>query len=216
VPEDFQFAGFSSPTYTQIPDEFIDYLAPRLTEAELRVGLYILRRTFGFKKLADAISLNQLIHGITTTDGRVLDLGTGLSRQGVMRGLKGLLQKGIITVEKRTAEDGVNQVNIYAPRFREGVVYFLDYGRHLSRPPLVNEVDPQQTEGQQTDEATNSLDDSTDSTDPGPRGGPVKEPMDMSSEDPSRPMGLAERLAWQERMDAQERHLRRLRPKPPP
>jgi hypothetical protein len=29
-------------------------------------------------------------------------------------------------------------------------------------------------------------------------------------------MTLEERLVWQERMEAQERHLRRLRPKPPP
>jgi hypothetical protein len=29
---------------------FFDVVAPELTEAELRVALYIIRRTFGFKK----------------------------------------------------------------------------------------------------------------------------------------------------------------------
>ena len=41
------FEGFSSPNYTQVPDELFDILMPSLTDAELRVLLYIIRRTFG-------------------------------------------------------------------------------------------------------------------------------------------------------------------------
>lgn len=143
--EPFRFEGFSGPNTTAVPDEFFDVLAPLLSEAELRVLLYIIRRTFGFKKGADTISLNQLIHGITTRDGRVLDTGTGMSRQGVMRGLKGLLAKDIIAVNKAVTEDGANQVNLYTLHFREGVVYDVDYGSQRSRPPIVYKVDSQLT-----------------------------------------------------------------------
>ena len=72
----YRFRGFDSPNYTPTPDALFDELAPNLTESELRVLLYIVRRTFGFKRDADAISLTQLVSGITTKDGRVLDRGT--------------------------------------------------------------------------------------------------------------------------------------------
>src|SRR6266508_5047024 len=93
-PMSFQFDGFSAPNGTFVPDDVFDVLMPELSEAELRVLLYVIRRTFGFKKNSDTISINQLIGGIKTRDGRVLDRGTGMSRQGVMRGVKGLLEKG--------------------------------------------------------------------------------------------------------------------------
>ena len=153
----FRYSGFPSPNGTVVPDDVFDVLMPELSEAELRVLLYIIRRTFGFKKNSDTISINQLIGGIKTRDGRVLDRGTGMSRQGVMRGVKGLLEKGVITVRKEVGEDGVNQVNLYSLRFRQGtgaedggVVYEVDHGRERRRPPVVNDVDPQQTALQQT------------------------------------------------------------------
>lgn len=81
----FYYEGFSAPQFTQLPNAVTDILMPELSEAELKVLLYIIRRTFGFGKNADAISLNQMIDGITTRDGRVLDRGTGLSRSSVRR-----------------------------------------------------------------------------------------------------------------------------------
>ena len=68
---DGRFAGFQSPNYTPVPDELFDELLPDLGEAELRVPLYIVRRTFGFKKDSDSISLSQMIGGITTRDRRL-------------------------------------------------------------------------------------------------------------------------------------------------
>lgn len=90
------FHGFASPNYTQVPDAIFDQLLPDLSEAELKVLLYIVRRTFGFKKDADTISLRQLSSGITTRDGKVLDRGTGLSKSGVTKALVSLRQRGII------------------------------------------------------------------------------------------------------------------------
>ncbi len=44
-----QFGGFDAPHYTQTPDVLFDELLPYLSEAELKVLLYIIRRTFGFR-----------------------------------------------------------------------------------------------------------------------------------------------------------------------
>src|SRR5687767_7126295 len=94
--EPFHYEGFSSPNGTIVPDDVFDVLLPRLTDPELRVLLYIIRRTFGFKRDSDNISLRQMVAGIRTRDGRVLDGGTGMSKASVARGLKGLTAKGVI------------------------------------------------------------------------------------------------------------------------
>jgi hypothetical protein len=115
----FRFEGFRLPNYTQTPNEFFDELAPKLTEAELRVLIYVIRRTFGFHKKAEAISLSQMTEGITTRDGRVLDIGTGMSRSAVWRGAKGLVEKGVIGVERVQSENGEYETNVYSLRFAE-------------------------------------------------------------------------------------------------
>ncbi len=151
-----RFAGFQSPNYTPVPDELFDELAPDLGEAELRVVLYIIRRTFGFKKDSDSISLSQMVEGIKLRDGRVLDRGTGMSRRGVMKGCAGLVEKGIITVEKRLSDQGDNEINIYRLRYIEEnpqtteVGNVVPYGRERSRLGVGNQVDPQETVIQKT------------------------------------------------------------------
>lgn len=142
---DFFYEGFSTPNGTFVPDDVFDVLAPRLSEAELRVLLYIVRRTFGFGKHADAISLKQLTEGITARDGRILDHGTGMSRKGVIGGIKGLLGKGIINVHRRLDERGENQINVYTLRFREGVVTGGNYGRYPTTLPPVTTGTPQES-----------------------------------------------------------------------
>jgi hypothetical protein len=108
------FPGFQFPTTTPVPDEVFDVLMPQLSGAELKVLLYICRRTFGFKKASDSISLHQIAHGITTRDGRVLDGGTGLCKRHVQRALKVLEKKNIIKVSRKVDETGLNEVNTYS------------------------------------------------------------------------------------------------------
>jgi Bacteriophage replication protein O len=120
--DDFTFRGFDSPAFTQTPDQFFDELAPKLTEAELRVLIYIMRRTFGFRKNADAISISQLTTGIPG-----FDIGTGMHRTSVLRGCKGLIEKSVITVAKVKSENGEYDTNVYALRFAPGVVAQSDY-----------------------------------------------------------------------------------------
>ena len=57
------FRGFSGPNYTPVPDELFDELMVELSGAELKVLLYIIRRTFGFKRDAD------MIRSVYTRDG---------------------------------------------------------------------------------------------------------------------------------------------------
>jgi Bacteriophage replication protein O len=112
------FQGFQFPTTTPVPDEVFDVLMPQLSGAELKVLLYICRRTFGFKKDSDSISLSQIAHGIITRAGRVLDGGTGLSKRHVINALKVLEKKNIITVTRTVDEAGLNGVNTYSLNIR--------------------------------------------------------------------------------------------------
>ena len=50
-----QFQGFYVPNSTQVPDTLFDELMADLSGAELKVVLYIIRRTFGFKRQSDTI-----------------------------------------------------------------------------------------------------------------------------------------------------------------
>src|SRR5579875_417327 len=89
------------PTPTPVPDEILDVWMLELGEAEIKVLFYIVRRTLGFRKEADPISLSQFMHGIVTRDGRVLDRGCGIrSRRHVVRALTALEEKGLIRAEK--------------------------------------------------------------------------------------------------------------------
>jgi phage replication O-like protein O len=84
------------PNSTQIPDVILDFWLSELSGAELKVVFYIARRTYGFGKESDNISLTQICSGITKRDGTVLDTGTGLSRSSVARAVKTLEEQGII------------------------------------------------------------------------------------------------------------------------
>lgn len=68
-----------------------------LSPTEQKVLDYILRHTWGFKKIADAISINQFLNGITSREGKVIDRGTGIKcDKTIRRALKGLVAKGFI------------------------------------------------------------------------------------------------------------------------
>jgi phage replication O-like protein O len=145
----YPFDGFSRPTYTPIPDELFDVLLPDLSKPELKVLLYVMRRTFGFKKDADAISTAQLVSDITTKDGRVLDRGTGLPRSSVKTATQSLVERGILTVRQVRSETGDYDSNVYSVRFKE-VVQPLAYPWPASDLPVGQPVDPQETGIQQT------------------------------------------------------------------
>ncbi len=165
--DDYYFEGFTSPNTTPVPDVVFDRLLGRLKEAELKALLYIIRRTFGFKRSSDSISFNQFLRGITTRDGRVLDEGCGVKdRTTLSNALKSLEKKGIVISTKGMDERGENQTTVYALRFKPGdtasekkggaempeEVVGIPY--HPSRnypPPVVGNSYPQETVIQETD-----------------------------------------------------------------
>lgn len=75
------------PNHTQTPNELFDHWLPHLSESELKVLLVIFRKTFGWHKNRDKISISQLM------------TLTGLGRDAVINAGKTLHQKGIILRE---------------------------------------------------------------------------------------------------------------------
>lgn len=80
-------ARIPAPNFTQIPNAIFELMADKgagLTEAELRVILAIARKTFGWHKKRDKISLSQLVEM------------TSMSRTSVVAGLRAAQARGIV------------------------------------------------------------------------------------------------------------------------
>ena len=117
----YRFPGIDSPNTTPVPDVYFDLLLPDLGLAEWRVLLYVIRRTLGFKKLSDTISLDQFTSGITTHEGTVLDGGTGLSRSNVHEGLNQLVMRNVLVRQRVRHELTGDGVSIYSLTMRDEV-----------------------------------------------------------------------------------------------
>lgn len=76
-----------APNYTQTPNDLFDHWLPHLGEVELKVLLVIMRKTFGWHKTRDRISLSQL------------EILTGSTQTNIGTALKGLISKGLISRE---------------------------------------------------------------------------------------------------------------------
>lgn len=74
------------PNTCQVPNVFFDELMAGLSNSSLRVLLAVVRFTYGFNKYSDRISLGQL------------QKATGMSRPGVVKGIKGL--GSLLTIRK--------------------------------------------------------------------------------------------------------------------
>ncbi len=76
--------GFSSPNHTQTPNDLFDHLMREMTEAELKVVLAAIRKTLGYHRASDEISLTQF------------EKMTGLTRKGVIGGIQAALARGVL------------------------------------------------------------------------------------------------------------------------
>lgn len=148
------FAGFERSNTTPIPDVLFDGLLTELSGAELKVLLYIMRRTWGFKKDTDAISLSQFEHGIITRDGRTLDKGVGLNRETICKALQSLEENGYITSEKQGRSVTIYSIHFKGSRKSEPqwsenptsqVVGKSAQGSRKIRQKVVGKSDPQET-----------------------------------------------------------------------
>jgi phage replication O-like protein O len=86
----------TAPNYTQIPNNLLDEWIPKLSEGELRVILVIMRKTFGWHKIRDQISLSQL------------EKHSGLQRQAILAATKSLENRGLIS-KTVTGENGTQK-----------------------------------------------------------------------------------------------------------
>jgi len=72
------------PNSFQTPNILIDEIAPKLKEGELRVILYMMRKTFGWNKNWEHLTLE------------MIETGTGMKRKATSNGIKGLIRLGYI------------------------------------------------------------------------------------------------------------------------
>src|SRR5438552_10052813 len=105
--------GFERPTVTNTPDALFDYWLVHLGGAELRVLLYAIRHTYGWKRPSDDIAIEQFRHGITTAEGKLLDEGTGLARSSCLAAIKLLCEKGLLekTRQRLSGQDNRDWVS---------------------------------------------------------------------------------------------------------
>lgn len=170
--KDSIFDGFEQSNTTPVPDILFDKLLVELSGAELKVLMYIIRRTAGFKKTEDAISLTQFEKGITTREGKKLDCGCGIKRrQTIVDALASLEKRGYIVSHKTKTSEKDNATTVYQIHFR-GVVskpyHLSELGGSFKTvppsfnsglggvvaetvPPVVSKPDPQETVLQQTE-----------------------------------------------------------------
>lgn len=126
------------PNFTQIPNVVLDNIMSELSNQELRVLLYICRRTYGFHKEKDMISISQFISGIENKSS-----GCGLSKQGVLNGINGLIDKKIIS---RVQDSYINTYYINTDYVNSKQSTSLTSSSQRSVPEVVNLVDTQKKE----------------------------------------------------------------------
>lgn len=140
------------PNSTQIPNILTDFVFPGIGEAELKCLIYVCRRTYGFHKERDRISLSQFINGIKGKDNKALDRGAGISRPSVVEGLRNLTGAGLIK-KIATPKGNYYEINLDFTDFDE-VVKKINQLRKLtksgkeSKPVQVKLFNPQKKEKQ--------------------------------------------------------------------
>ena len=147
------FKGYRLPSYTQIPDQLFDEQLHLLTHGELRVLLYIMRHTFGYKREGDHLAARQIAEGIKRRDGSHVDYGTGLSIRQVRTVVGSLEDKGLITIRREVGDNGTER-NYYAVRLVEvqpgSEVDFTPPMKSASSPPLMPTSPPKKQQIQET------------------------------------------------------------------
>lgn len=89
------------PSYTAIPNIILDYWILHLKGSEFILLIAICRKTFGWQKHQDKISISQF-HELT-----------GLGTRAIKEGLQRLLQLGLITKENTKSDTGGKGCNLY-------------------------------------------------------------------------------------------------------
>lgn len=129
-----------TPNHTQIPNHYLDKVMPFLSGAEWKCLSYIARRTYGFQKRTDKISLTQFQKGIKTRSGEQLDYGSGIkSRTTVLKALDRLVSIGLI--EKVSGR--ITSFKVVQKLNQSGVVQKLNQCSPKNEPKVVQKMNTQ-------------------------------------------------------------------------
>ena len=90
------------PNFLQVPNAVIDELLPDLTGAELKCYLVVIRKTKGWNKESDNISISQFMKA------------TGLSNSAVIKACESLVKYGLLVKENGSRNTGIYAVNSYS------------------------------------------------------------------------------------------------------
>lgn len=96
------FAGFDYPqeNWSKLPHAFIEALPQVTSLAELKVILYVLRHTWGYREFDDAktITADEFANGRKRKDGSRIDKGIGMGEPAIRSGLKNAIEHGFLNV----------------------------------------------------------------------------------------------------------------------
>jgi len=140
------------PNYTQIPNVLLDELMSEMRPGEFMVTMVIARKTIGWHKRSDTISLSQF------------EELTGLSRQGVINSINDGIERGTIIKTTTPGKSNTYQLNIdYSDEEPDPLVKNFDpqQSRNLTNTPtkVVKKVDTQKKgiKEKERKDATNDL-----------------------------------------------------------
>lgn len=112
------------PNSSAIPNVLFDYWMVILSPAEFKVLMCIARKTYGWHKNTDLISLKQI------------EKMTGLHRSGIIKNVESLVERGLLNKVKSKTSDGDDAPNRY-----EINVYCVEGGSLQNRLGVVDSVD---------------------------------------------------------------------------
>ncbi len=125
--------AYNKSTTTPVPNAFLDLWMGSMGKAEVKVYLYLIRRTLGFQKSKDDISLSQFCTGMRDSRGKVLNRGTGLNRRTVIQALKNLESQGLIASENHPKNPMRSKTYYLAGQI--GSLFATDEARKAGRRP---------------------------------------------------------------------------------
>lgn len=92
------------PNYTQLPNVFFDYWMSRLTHVEFKVLCCIARKTFGWRRKKDSISISQIVKM------------SGASKQSTINALHTLENHKLVIKQRHQSDTYGNEPNTYTVR----------------------------------------------------------------------------------------------------
>ena len=103
-----KFQGFEEPkeNWSKLPHQLIDALPEIKTIGEMKVVLYVLRHTWGYRDEYKRITMDEFENGRKRKDGTRLDSGTGLSKPTIRAGIKSAVEDGFLFVSTDITDPG--------------------------------------------------------------------------------------------------------------